>query len=424
MLEIKYMRQNLSAVKNALEKRGETADLSEFEHADAERRRILNELEQLRHRRNVVSDEIAAMKKSGKNADDMIDEMREAGSRIKELEKQLADFEEQISSIMFSIPNVPHPSVPEGRDDSENTLVRKSGVLPEFDFEPQPHWTLGENLGILDFERAAKIAGARFPLYMGTGALLERALISFMLDLHINEHGYKEVLPPFIVNSHSMTCTGQLPKFAEDLFKLEDSDYFLIPTAEVPVTNIHQEEIMDEGWLPVRYVAYTPCFRAEAGSYGKDTRGLIRQHQFNKVELVKFASPENSYDELEGLLADAEKVLQRLELPYRVVLLCTGDMGFASAKTYDIEVWMPAQEKYREISSCSNFESFQARRAGIRYRPKDKKKTELVHTLNGSGLAVGRTLAALLENCQQSDGSVVIPAALRPYMGGRETISF
>lgn len=424
MLEIKYMRQNLSAVKNALEKRGETADLSDFEHADAERRRILNELEQLRHRRNVVSDEIAAMKKSGENADDMIAEMREAGSRIKELEKQLADFEEQISGIMFSIPNVPHPSVPEGRDDSENTLVRKSGVVPEFDFEPQPHWTLGENLGILDFERAAKIAGARFPLYMGAGALLERALISFMLDLHINEHGYREVLPPFIVNRHSMTCTGQLPKFEEDLFKLEESDYFLIPTAEVPVTNIHQEEIMEEDWLPVRYVAYTPCFRAEAGSYGKDTRGLIRQHQFNKVELVKFASPENSYEELEGLLADAEKVLQRLELPYRVVLLCTGDMGFASAKTYDIEVWMPAQEKYREISSCSNFESFQARRAGIRYRPKDKKKTELVHTLNGSGLAVGRTLAALLENCQQSDGSVVIPAALRPYMGGRETISF
>ncbi|MFP4256150.1 MAG: serine--tRNA ligase [Desulfobacterales bacterium] len=424
MLEIKYMRQNLSAVKNALEKRGETADLSDFEHADAERRRILNELEQLRHRRNVVSDEIAAMKKSGENADDMIAEMREAGSRIKELEKQLADFEERISGIMFSIPNVPHPSVPEGRDDSENTLVRKSGVVPEFDFEPQPHWTLGENLGILDFERAAKIAGARFPLYMGAGALLERALISFMLDLHINEHGYREVLPPFIVNRHSMTCTGQLPKFEEDLFKLEDSDYFLIPTAEVPVTNIHQEEIMEEDWLPVRYVAYTPCFRAEAGSYGKDTRGLIRQHQFNKVELVKFASPENSYEELEGLLADAEKVLQRLELPYRVVLLCTGDMGFASAKTYDIEVWMPAQEKYREISSCSNFESFQARRAGIRYRPKDKKKTELVHTLNGSGLAVGRTLAALLENCQQSDGSVVIPAALRPYMGGRETISF
>ncbi|MFP4159095.1 MAG: serine--tRNA ligase [Desulfobacterales bacterium] len=424
MLEIKYMRQNLSAVKNALEKRGETADLSDFEHADAERRRILNELEQLRHRRNVVSDEIAAMKKSGENADDMIAEMREAGSRIKELEKQLADFEERISGIMFSIPNVPHPSVPEGRDDSENTLVRKSGVVPEFDFEPQPHWTLGENLGILDFERAAKIAGARFPLYMGAGALLERALISFMLDLHINEHGYREVLPPFIVNRHSMTCTGQLPKFEEDLFKLEESDYFLIPTAEVPVTNIHQEEIMEEDWLPVRYVAYTPCFRAEAGSYGKDTRGLIRQHQFNKVELVKFASPENSYEELEGLLADAEKVLQRLELPYRVVLLCTGDMGFASAKTYDIEVWMPAQEKYREISSCSNFESFQARRAGIRYRPKDKKKTELVHTLNGSGLAVGRTLAALLENCQQSDGSVVIPAALRPYMGGRETISF
>ncbi|MFW6082104.1 MAG: serine--tRNA ligase [Desulfosalsimonas sp.] len=424
MLEIKYVRQNLSAVKNALEKRGETADLSDFEDADAERRRILNELEQLRHRRNVVSDEIAAMKKSGENADDMIAEMREAGSRIKELEKQLDDFEDRISRILFSIPNMPHPSVPEGRDDSENTLVRKVGEVAGFDFEPLPHWTLGENLGILDFERAAKIAGARFPLYMGAGALLERALINFMLDLHINEHGYKEVLPPFMVNRHSMTCTGQLPKFEEDLFKIEEREYFLIPTAEVPVTNIHQQEIIDEASLPVRYVAYTPCFRAEAGSYGKDTRGLIRQHQFNKVELVKFAAPENSYDELEKLLADAEKVLQRLELPYRVVLLCTGDMGFASAKTYDIEVWMPAQGKYREISSCSNFESFQARRAGIRYRPKDKKKTELVHTLNGSGLAVGRTVAALLENCQQSDGSVAIPAALRPYMGGREAVSF
>ncbi|MCF8024685.1 MAG: serine--tRNA ligase [Desulfobacteraceae bacterium] len=423
MLEIKYVRQNLSEIKQALEKRGEAADLSGFEQADSERRRILNEMEQLRHRRNTVSDEIAAVKKSGGNADDMIAEMREVGARIKVLEQALAECEDRINSLLFTLPNVPDSSVPEGRNESDNMVVREVGLHPEFDFEPQPHWTVGENLGILDFERAAKIAGARFPLYMGAGAMLERALINFMIDLHTKEHNYKEVLPPFIVNRHSMTCTGQLPKFEEDLFKLEERDYFLIPTAEVPVTNIHQDEILDEADLPVRYVAYTPCFRAEAGSYGKDTRGLIRQHQFNKVELVKFAAAENSYDELESLLADAEEVLKRLELPYRVVLLCTADMGFASAKTYDIEVWMPAQQKYREISSCSNFVSFQARRAGIRYRPKDKKKTELVHTLNGSGLAVGRTVAALLENCQQADGSVVIPAALRPYMGGREFIT-
>ncbi|MFW5936794.1 MAG: serine--tRNA ligase [Desulfosalsimonas sp.] len=422
MLEIKYVRQNLSEVKEALKKRGENADLSGFEQADAERRRILNEIEQLRHRRNIVSNEIAAIKKNGENADDMIVEMRDVGDRIKILEKELSECEERINGTLFALPNVPHPSVPEGSDDSENAVVREVGVLPDFGFEPRPHWTVGENLGILDFERAAKIAGARFPLYMGAGALLERALISFMLELHVNEHEYKEVLPPFIVNRHSMTCTGQLPKFGEDLFKLEGWDYFLIPTAEVPVTNMHQGEIIDEADLPIRYAAYTPCFRAEAGSYGKDTRGLIRQHQFNKVELVKFAAPENSYDELESLLADAEEILRRLELPYRVVLLCTGDIGFASAKTYDIEVWMPAQGKYREISSCSNFESFQTRRAGIRYRPKGGKKTELVHTLNGSGLAVGRTVAALLENCQQPDGSVVIPAALRPYMGGRESI--
>ncbi|MCF8111737.1 MAG: serine--tRNA ligase [Desulfobacteraceae bacterium] len=423
MLEIKYVRQNLSEVKQALKKRGEVADLSMFEQADANRRRILNEIEQLRHRRNIVSNEIAAIKKSGENADDMIAEMRDVGDRIKTLEKELSECEDRINGILYALPNIPHPSIPEGKDESENAVVRENGVLPDLGFEPRPHWTVGENLGILDFERAAKITGARFPLYMGEGALLERALISFMLELHVNEHGYKEVLPPFIVNRHSMTCTGQLPKFGEDLFKLEGWDYFLIPTAEVPVTNIHQDEILDEADLPVRYAAYTPCFRAEAGSYGKDTRGLIRQHQFNKVELVKFAAPENSYDELESLLADAEEVLRRLELPYRVVLLCTGDIGFASAKTYDIEVWMPAQEKYREISSCSNFESFQARRAGIRYRPKGGKKTELVHTLNGSGLAVGRTVAALLENCQQADGSVVIPAALRPYMGGRESIT-
>jgi len=423
MLEIKYVRQNLDDVRNALSKRGDTADLETFAGADEKRRRILAELEELRHRRNVVSDEIAAMKKQGQSADEQIAQMKEVSTRVKTLEQSLAEYESRINEIMIRIPNMPHESVPEGRDEDDNALVRHVGRPPEFDFEPLPHWTVGENLGILDFERAAKIAGARFPLYMGDAALMERALISFMLSLHTLEHGYKEVLPPFIVNRHSMTCTGQLPKFEEDLFKLEGRDYFLIPTAEVPVTNIHQDEILDETDLPVYYTAFTPCFRAEAGSYGKDTRGLIRQHQFNKVELVKFAAPENSYDELEKLLSDAESVLKALGLAYRVVLLCTGDMGFASAKTYDIEVWMPAQQKYREISSCSNFESFQARRAGIRFKRKGRKGTELVHTLNGSGLAVGRTLAALLENYQQADGSVVIPEALRPYMGGKEKIT-
>ncbi|MBS0014200.1 MAG: serine--tRNA ligase [Desulfobacterales bacterium] len=423
MLEIKYVRQNLDDVRNALSKRGDTADLETFAGADEKRRRILAELEELRHRRNVVSDEIAAMKKQGQSADEQIAQMKEVSTRVKTLEQSLAEYESRINEILIRIPNMPHESVPEGRDEDDNAVVRHVGRPPEFDFEPLPHWTVGENLGILDFERAAKIAGARFPLYMGDAALLERALISFMLSLHTLEHGYKEVLPPFIVNRHSMTCTGQLPKFEEDLFKLEGRDYFLIPTAEVPVTNIHQDEILDETDLPVYYTAFTPCFRAEAGSYGKDTRGLIRQHQFNKVELVKFAAPENSYDELEKLLSDAESVLKALGLAYRVVLLCTGDMGFASAKTYDIEVWMPAQQKYREISSCSNFESFQARRAGIRFKRKGRKGTELVHTLNGSGLAVGRTLAALLENYQQADGSVVIPEALWPYMGGKEKIN-
>lgn len=423
MLEIKYVRQNLADVRHALAKRGDTADLETFASADEERRRILSEIEDLRHRRNVVSDEIAAMKKIGKNADDPIVQMREVSVRIKALEQSLAEYESRINEILIRIPNMPHESVPEGKDETDNPVVRHVGQPGAFGFDPLAHWTVGENLGILDFERAGKISGARFPLYFGDGALMERALISFMLSLHTQEHGYKEVLPPFIVNRHAMTCTGQLPKFEEDLFKLEGRDYFLIPTAEVPVTNIHQDEIFDEADLPVCYAAYTPCFRAEAGSYGKDTRGLIRQHQFNKVELVKFTAPEDSYEELEKLLANAEEVLKRLELPYRVVLLCTGDMGFSSAKTYDIEVWMPAQQKYREISSCSNFESFQARRAGIRLKRKGRKGTELVHTLNGSGLAVGRTVAALLENYQQADGSVLIPGALREFMGGKERIT-
>jgi len=423
MLEIKYVRENLSAVSEALEKRGMPADLDAFQKADTRRREILTEMEALKHRRNVVSDEIARKKKEGVDAEDQVGEMREVSGRIKQMEQELAESEKALNQILIRIPNIPDASVPVGQDDTENLLVREVGGKPAFDFTPRAHWDVGESLRILDFERAAKITGSRFPLYFGAGAQLERALATFMLDLHVQENGYTEVLPPFIVNSKSMTGTGQLPKFASDLFKLEDWDYYLIPTAEVPVTNIHQDEILDETELPIYYTAYTPCFRSEAGSHGKDTRGLIRQHQFNKVELVKFAAPENSHDELEKLLADAEKVLVRLGLPYRVVVLCTGDLGFSAVKTYDIEVWMPAQEKYREISSCSNFEGFQARRAGIRMRRKAKKGTEPVHTLNGSGLAVGRTVAAILENCQQADGSVRIPEALIPYMGGKESIT-
>lgn len=423
MLEIKFVRENLLEVQKALSKRGETADLETFKNSDAKRRAVLLEIEELRHRRNIVSEQIASMKKQGEDAESFVAEMREVSAKIKKLDKTLAENEEIINKILLRLPNIPHPSVHVGKDSSENPVLKQVGRLPTFEFEPQPHWTLGDNLKILDFDRAAKIAGARFPLYFGAGAKLERALINFMLDVHTTEHGYTEILPPFVVNRQTMTHTGQLPKFEEDLFKLEGWDYFMIPTAEVPVTNIHQGEILDEDMLPILYTAYTPCFRSEAGSYGKDTRGLIRQHQFNKVEIVKFCKPETSYDELEKLLSDAETILKRLWLPYQVVELCTGDLGFSAAKTYDIEVWMPAQGVYREISSCSNFESFQARRAGIRFRRKGKKGTELVHTLNGSGLAVGRTFAAILENYQQADGSVIIPEVLRPYMGGVERIA-
>jgi len=422
MLEIKFVRQNLKQIETSLENRGETADLESFNHCDSQRKSLLLEIEDLRHRRNVVSEQIAAMKRNKEDADDLVAEMRQVAERIKVLDQDLSENEDKINHILFRIPNLPHPSVPIGKDSSENPVINKVGDVPTFDFEPQPHWILGEKLKIFDFEAAAKITGARFPLYLGPGARLERALINFMLDIHTTKHGYKEILPPFIVNRDSMTGTGQLPKFEEDLFKLQGWDYFLVPTAEVPVTNIHKGEVLDEDDLPILYTAYTPCFRSEAGSYGKDTRGLIRQHQFNKVELVKFAKPETSYDELETLLKNAEAILNYLEIPYQVINLCTGDLGFSSAKTYDIEVWMPAQGVYREISSCSNFESFQARRANIRFKRKGKKGTELVHTLNGSGLAVGRTVAALLENFQQADGSVVIPEALRPYMGGMEKI--
>lgn len=422
MLEIKFVRQNLNDVQKSLANRGGAIDWEKFSQADQQRTSVLNEIEQLRHQRNVASEQIARLKKEGQDAQTMMDQMRSVGDRIKLLEKELASHEETLNHILLTMPNIPHASVPMGRDENDNPEVKTVGTPPVFDFEPKGHWDIGEQLGILDFARAAKIAGARFPLYLGAGARLERALINFMLDIQTTEHGYTEVLPPFIVNRQSMTNTGQLPKFEEDLFKLQDTDYYLIPTAEVPVTNIHQNEILTEEQLPIYYTAYTPCFRSEAGSYGKDTRGLIRQHQFNKIELVKLSTPETSYDELEKLLANAETILQRLELPYRVILLCTGDLGFSAAKTYDIEVWMPSQGVYREISSCSNFEDFQARRAGIRFKRKGQKGTRLVHTLNGSGLAVGRTVAALLENNQQTDGTVIIPEALRPYMGGKDAI--
>jgi seryl-tRNA synthetase len=369
-----------------------------------------------------VSEEIAQMKKKREDASGLIGEMKKVSVEIKEMEAALSQVDEDLKPFLMVIPNIPHESVPVGEASEDNPVVRSWGAIPEMDFDVLPHWDIGERLGILDFATASKLAGSRFALYRGAGALLERSLISFMLDIHTREHGYTEVLPPFMVNSASMTGTGQLPKFKEDLFKIEGWDLFLIPTAEVPVTNIHRDEVLAEESLPICYVSYTPCFRSEAGSYGKDTRGLIRQHQFNKVELVKFCKPEDSYQELEKLTQNAEMILQRLELPYRVVSLCTGDLGFASAKTYDLEVWLPGQELYREISSCSNFEDFQARRAVIRFKRKGAGGTELVHTLNGSGLAVGRTLVAVLENYQQKDGTVLIPRVLQSYMGGIEVI--
>ena len=423
MLGIKFVTQNMDGVKKALSDRFETAALDTIETCNKKRKSLLLQIEELRHLRNMVSQDIAKIKKSGGEAKDLVNEMREVSEKIKKIDISLSEDEEQIKQILMAIPNIPHPSVPLGKDDKDNPVKYKRGKPPKFDYNPLPHWTLGENLNIFDFNRASKITGARFPLYFGAGARLERALMNFMLDTHTQNHGYKEVLPPFIVNSNSMTGTGQLPKFKEDLFKLEGWDYYMVPTAEVPVTNIHNNEILDEAALPILYTAHTPCFRSEAGSYGKDTRGLIRQHQFNKVELVKITRPETSYDELEKLLANAETILKLLKIPYRVIELCTGDLGFSAAKTYDIEIWMPSQNLYREISSCSNFADFQARRANIRFRRKGKKGTEFVHTLNGSGLAVGRTVAAIMENFQQPDGSVLIPEILRPYMGGMEKIS-
>ncbi len=423
MLDIKGIRKDLTHIQTAVANRGEVVDWKELIALDDRRKKDLLEIENLRHQRNVVSEEIAAMKKAGLPADAPVGEMRAVANQIKALDTRLAETSGKIQTILMRIPNPPHTSVPVGKDEHDNVEVKTAGLPSSFDFAPVAHWDLGENLGLLDFKRAARITGARFPLYIGAGARLERALISLMLDRHTKAHGYTEILPPFIVNRKSMTHTGQLPKFEEDLFKLEGWDYFLIPTAEVPVTNMHHGEILPEEQLPVYYTAFTPCFRSEAGSHGKDTRGLIRQHQFNKVELVKFVLPETSYEELEALLKDAETILTLLELPYRVVNLCTGDLGFSSAKTYDIEVWMPSQGVYREISSCSNFEDFQARRGNIRFRRKGQKGTQFVHTLNGSGLAVGRALAAILENYQQEDGSVVIPEVLRPYMDGIDVLT-
>ena len=422
MLDLKFVRSNLRLVREMLDARGYDLDMSRFEDLDKERRAGLSQLEQLRHKRNKVSEQIAQMKKRGEDASDIISEMKQVSSQIKDLEKQVSRVEEELRELLMLIPNIPHESVPIGEDETHNEVVRTWGEIKEMNFEPRPHWEIGEGLGILDFARAAKLSGARFSLYRGPGALLERALINFMLDIHTREHGYTEVLPPFMVNSACMTGTGQLPKFEEDLFKVSGWDLYLVPTAEVPVTNIHREEVLKEEELPILYVSYTPCFRSEAGSYGKDTRGLIRQHQFNKVELVKFSKPETSYEELESLTRNAEEILRRLEIPYRVVCLCTGDLGFSAAKTYDLEVWLPGQGVYREISSCSNFTDFQARRASIRFKRKGAKGTELVHTLNGSGLAVGRTVVAILENYQQADGTVAIPEALRPYMHGMEKI--
>ena len=423
MLDLKYVRSNLDNIKEMLRNRQYDLDISRFEELDRERRKRLTVLEELRHRRNQVSDQIAVMKKTGEDASAVISEMKEVSASIKEKEKELPEFVEQVNDLLMVIPNIPHDSVVVGGDERDNPVIRTWGEIEKKDFEPLPHWEIGERLGILDFSRAAKLSGARFALYKGMGARLERALISFMLDIHTKEHGYTEILPPFMVNSASMTGTGQLPKFEEDLFKIQDWDLYLVPTAEVPVTNIHREEILSEEDLPVYYVAYTPCFRSEAGSYGKDTRGLIRQHQFNKVELVKFTRPEESYDELEKLTLNAEEILKRLEIPYRVVSLCTGDLGFSAAKTYDLEAWLPGQNLYREISSCSNFEAFQARRAEIRFKGKGSKGTEFVHTLNGSGLAIGRTVVAILENYQKKDGTVAVPEQLKPYMEGVDFIS-
>lgn len=417
MLDLRFVRENIDLVEESLRKRGNKLSLDNFKDLEEQRRELIAEVEKLKHRRNVVSDQIGELKRKGEDASGIIAEMKEVSDKIKDYDKKLAELEATIRDTLLGIPNIPHESVPFGSSDQDNEEVLRWGEPRDFAFAPKAHWDLGEELDILDFERAARVTGARFTFLKNAGARLERSLVNFMLDLHVEKHGYTEIFPPFVVNAASATGTGQLPKFGEDMFKLEGLDYYLIPTAEVPVTNLYREEILEEKLLPIYHVAYSACFRAEAGSHGRDTRGIIRQHQFNKVELVKFVKPEDSYAELEKLTADAEEVLQLLELPYRKVVSCTGDLGFSSAKTYDLEVWLPAYNGYREISSCSNFEDFQARRAGIRYRREEDGKTEFVHTLNGSGLAIGRTLAAIMENYQNEDGSITVPEVLRPYMG-------
>ena len=416
MIDPRIIREKPEIVYESLKKRGVEFDIETLLNIDEKRRKLIQETEKMKNEKNELSDEIARLKKGSFSPSDKIEHLRVLGKTIENIEQQLRVVEKKWEDRLLMMPNIPHSTVPVGRGDEENKVVRVWGEKPAFDFQPLAHWDIGEKLDILDFKRAAKITGSRFTLYKSLGALLERALINFMLDLHTKE-GYIEVLPPFMVNRETMTGTGQLPKFEEELFKLEGLDYFLIPTAEVPVTNIHRDEILKEDELPLKYVSYTPCFRKEAGAHGKDTRGLTRQHQFNKVEIVKFAHPEKSYQELEGLLQDAENVLKQLRIHYRVSMLCTGDLGFSASKTYDIEVWLPGQNIYREISSCSNFESFQARRAKIRYR-KTGGKIDFVHTLNGSGLAVGRTVMAIMENFQKIDGSITVPEVLRPYMHG------
>ncbi|MFZ3339733.1 MAG: serine--tRNA ligase [Terriglobales bacterium] len=421
MLDLNFVRDNLPQVEEKLRQRGMNPSevLKDFQAIDADRRQAITQTEQLKAKRNQASEEIARLKKNKEDAAAQIEATKEMREQIQELEKKSTEADARLRELLMALPNLPNASVPVGKSEADNVEARRWGAPPKFDFTPKPHWELGEHLGVLDLARAAKISGARFAVYWALGARLERALANFMLDLHTREHGYTEVLPPYLVNSESMYGTGQLPKFAQDLFRVPhgEKDLWLIPTAEVPLTNLYRDETLDAAKLPISLTAYTPCFRSEAGSYGKDVRGIIRQHQFQKVELVKFARPETSYDELEKLTNNAETVLQKLGLHYRVMTLCTADIGFSAAKTYDIEVWLPGQNLFREISSCSNFESFQARRANIRYRPEGKNKTELVHTLNGSGLAVGRTWVAIVENYQQADGSVLIPQALQPYMG-------
>jgi seryl-tRNA synthetase len=423
MLDLGFVRDNLELVKQKMHERGFPDMLGKFEEVDRERRKFLMEAESRKARRNKVSDEIAALKKQKQDAAALIAEMKKVGAEIQQLDEKARAYDEQLRDLLRNIPNIPHPSVPTGGGPEDNQEVRRWGQPRQFDFEPKAHWDLGPALGILDFERATKIAGTRFAVYRGLGAKLERVLANFMLDIHTREHGYTEILPPFIVNSASLYGTGNLPKFAADLFQLAGTDYWLIPTAEVPVTNLYRGEVLDAEALPVKHCAWTACFRSEAGSYGKDTRGIIRQHQFQKVELVKFVLPEKSYEELESLTHDAEVILQRLGLPYRAVTLCTADLGFSSAKTYDLEVWLPSSGEYKEISSCSNFEAFQARRANLRFRRGKGGKTEYLHTLNGSGLAIGRTWLAILENYQQADGSIIVPEALRSYLDGLERIT-